>query len=101
MTCSGAPNIFPIPIEGTFDDAQRVIKELFEDLAFKEEAALSAVNSINLARILAQSIYYLAAYRAAPERNREAMSASSSPPGTSETSSPAGSPAGWDSPPTS
>ncbi len=73
MTCTGAPNIFPIPIEGSFDDAQRVIKELFGDLAFKEEAALSAVNSINLARILAQSIYYLAAYRQLPAGNREAV----------------------------
>jgi threonine synthase len=71
MTCTGAPNIFPIPVEGSFDDAQRVIKDLFGDLPFKEETALSAVNSINLARILAQSIYYLAAYRQLPANNRE------------------------------
>ena len=62
MTCTGAPNIFPIPIEGTFDDAQRIVKELFSDLEFKKSARLSAVNSINLARVLAQSIYYLHAH---------------------------------------
>jgi threonine synthase len=70
MTCTGASNIYPIPIEGSFDDAQRIIKELFGDLELKEKAALSAVNSINLARILAQSIYYISAYQQLPEKNR-------------------------------
>ena len=70
MTCTGAANIYPIPIEGSFDDAQRIIKELFGDLELKEKAALSAVNSINLARILAQSIYYISAYQQLPEGNR-------------------------------
>lgn len=70
MTCTGAANIFPIPIEGSFDDAQRIIKELFGDLELKKKAALSAVNSINLARILAQSIYYVAAYQQLPVKNR-------------------------------
>ncbi|NNE90180.1 MAG: threonine synthase [Verrucomicrobiales bacterium] len=62
MTCTGAKNIFPIPIEGTFDDAQRIVKELMGDLDLKEKLRLSAVNSINIARILAQSIYYVHAF---------------------------------------
>ena len=36
MTCTGAENVFPLAIEGTFDDAQRTVKELFGDLAFRE-----------------------------------------------------------------
>ena len=58
----GASNVYPIAIEGTFDDAQKTVKEIFSDLSFREEVGLSAVNSINLARILAQSVYYLFAW---------------------------------------
>lgn len=61
MTCTGEPNIFPIPIKGSFDDAQRIVKDLFGDLEFKRRARLSAVNSINLARVLAQAVYYVSA----------------------------------------
>lgn len=66
MTCTGAANIFPIAIDGSFDDAQDIVKELFGDLAFKAQANLSAVNSINLARVLAQSVYYLHAINSLP-----------------------------------
>ena len=67
MTCTGADNVFPLAIEGTFDDAQKTVKDLFGDLSFRESIGLSAVNSINLARILAQSVYYLYAWlRLAP-----------------------------------
>ena len=59
MTCTDAGNVFPLAIEGTFDDAQSTVKELFSDLTFRKEVGLSAVNSINLARILAQTVYYL------------------------------------------
>ena len=59
MTCTGAENVFPIAIDGTFDDAQKTVKDLFADLDFRSSVHLSAVNSINLARILAQSVYYL------------------------------------------
>jgi threonine synthase len=62
MTCTGASNVYPIAIEGTFDDAQRTVKELFGDTEFTKTVGLSAVNSINLARILAQSVYYLYAW---------------------------------------
>ena len=62
MTCTESDNVFPLAIEGTFDDAQRAVKEIFSDLDFKKKVGLSAVNSINLARILAQSVYYLFAW---------------------------------------
>ena len=71
MTCTGAENVFPIAIEGTFDDAQRTVKELFADLEFRASVDLSAVNSINLARILAQSVYYLYAWLRLPYEERE------------------------------
>ncbi len=71
MTCTGAKNIYPIPIEGTFDDAQRIVKDLFADHEFKHQVRLSAVNSINLARVLAQSIYYVHAFMQLPAENSD------------------------------
>lgn len=73
MTCTGAKNIFPIPIEGNFDDAQRIVKELMGDLNFKKKAKLSAVNSINLARILGQMIYYVHGFMQLPPENRSSV----------------------------
>lgn len=67
MTCTGADNVFPLAIKGSFDDAQTAMKTVFEDRAFAEEVGLSAVNSINLARILAQCVYYLSAFFRLPE----------------------------------
>ncbi|WP_337954686.1 threonine synthase [Sedimenticola selenatireducens] len=55
-------NVHNIAITGTFDDGQRIVKELFNDLAFKQEYTLGAVNSINWARILAQVVYYFYAW---------------------------------------
>lgn len=71
MTCTDAGNVFPIAIDGTFDDAQQTVKELFADLEFREDVHLSAVNSINLARILAQSVYYLYAWLKLPPCDRD------------------------------
>ena len=71
MTCTEAGNVFPIPIEGTFDDAQALVKEAYADRQFVEQVHLSAVNSINLARILAQSVYYVYAWHRLPEHARE------------------------------
>ena len=71
MTCTGAKNIFPIPIKGTFDDAQAIVKELMIDLKFKEEMRLSAINSINVVRVLAQCVYYIHAYTQLPPDNRD------------------------------
>ena len=71
MTCTGAKNVFPLAIEGTFDDAQKSVKDIFLDHSFKENIGLSAVNSINLARILAQSVYYLYAWLKLDENDRK------------------------------
>ncbi len=62
MTTIHDDNVLNLAIEGTFDDAQRIIKELFGDAAFKEHYHLRAINSINIARILAQITYYFYAY---------------------------------------
>lgn len=74
MTCTGAPNVYPIAITGSFDDAQRIVKDLFADLEFKAAQHLSAVNSINLARVLAQAIYFIWAARQLPEDERAGAS---------------------------
>lgn len=71
MTCTGADNVFPLAIKGSFDDAQTAMKTVFEDRAFAGEVGLSAVNSINLARILAQCVYYLYAFFRLPAAERE------------------------------
>jgi threonine synthase len=70
MTTVGQPNVHALAIEGTFDDCQRIVKELFSDLTFRDEMQLSGVNSINWGRILAQIVYYFvgAVALGAPER---------------------------------
>lgn len=66
MTCTGAENVFALAIDGSFDDAQALLKEIFGDQDFRQEQRLSAVNSINLARGLAQCVYYLYAWLRLP-----------------------------------
>jgi threonine synthase len=61
MTTNGAPNVHNLAIEGTFDDCQRIVKELFADQAFAREVALGGVNSINWGRIAVQASYYIKA----------------------------------------
>ena len=58
MTTVDKPGVHAIAIEGSFDDCQDIVKALFNDLPFRDELALSGVNSINWARILAQIVYY-------------------------------------------
>lgn len=58
MTTVTDDNVFNLAVEGTFDDAQSIVKEIFSDLDYKEKHALGAVNSINWARVLAQVVYY-------------------------------------------
>ncbi|WOO42633.1 threonine synthase [Rubellicoccus peritrichatus] len=70
MTTTGATNVYPISITGSFDDGQAAVKDLFGDLEFKAEYHLSAINSINLARILAQCVYYIWAWLRLPEAAR-------------------------------
>ena len=62
MTCTGAANVHALAVDGSFDDAQRVLKNIFGDHEFSRTHLLSAVNSINLARVLAQCVYYLYAW---------------------------------------
>jgi len=62
MTTVTDPNVFNLAIQGTFDDGQSIVKEIFGDLNFKREHALGAVNSINWARVLAQIVYYFYAW---------------------------------------
>lgn len=58
MTTVMAPNVHNIAVEGTFDDAQALVKAMFNDPAFSGRFHLSAVNSINWARLMAQVVYY-------------------------------------------
>ncbi len=59
MTTVDAANIHNIAIEGTFDDCQDLVKAAFNDLALRDALKLSAVNSINWARVAAQIVYYV------------------------------------------
>jgi threonine synthase len=70
MTTVAAANVHAIAVDGSFDDCQDIVKALFGDLAFRDRWNLGAINSINWARIVAQSAYYVAAGVAlgAPER---------------------------------
>lgn len=61
MTTVDAPNVFNVAIEGTFDDCQDLVKALFADPTRREQLQLSAMNSINWARIAAQVVYYVSA----------------------------------------
>ncbi|HEY3777464.1 MAG TPA: threonine synthase [Rhizomicrobium sp.] len=58
MTTAPHANVHNIALEGTFDDAQALVKSLFADHLFANAMSLTAVNSINFVRIVAQSVYY-------------------------------------------
>lgn len=58
MTTLLAANVHNIAVDGSFDDCQALVKRLFNDAPFRAEMTLSAVNSINWARLLAQIVYY-------------------------------------------
>ncbi len=62
MTTVLDPNVFNLAVRGTFDDAQAIVKEIFNDLEFKDRHHLGAINSINWARVLAQVVYYVYAF---------------------------------------
>lgn len=61
MTTGGHANVHNIALEGSFDDAQSIVKALFAEKQFAREIGLTAVNSINFVRIAAQSVYYFTA----------------------------------------
>ncbi|MBT3191822.1 MAG: threonine synthase [Verrucomicrobia bacterium] len=58
MTTVLDANVFNLAVDGTFDDCQGILKQLFNDLSFRDRYCLGAVNSINWARVLAQVVYY-------------------------------------------
>jgi threonine synthase len=60
MTTTKAANVHALAIEGTFDDCQAIVKGMFNNHRFRDKVALSGVNSINWARIVAQVVYYFA-----------------------------------------
>ncbi|MBI1868695.1 MAG: threonine synthase [Methylocystis sp.] len=70
MTTAADANIHTIALRGTFDDAQAILKNLFRDEDFRDSVGLAGVNSINWARIVAQTVYYFtsAAALGAPAR---------------------------------
>lgn len=61
MTTVMDANVFNVAIRGSFDDGQAIVKEIFNDLPFKDAYHLGAINSINWARVLAQVVYYVKA----------------------------------------
>ena len=58
MTTPTGENVHALAIDGSFDDCQAQVKAMFNDFAFRDRMKLAAVNSINWARVLAQSVYY-------------------------------------------
>ena len=61
MTTITSPNVHTVAVDGTFDDCQDLVKAMFNDAPFREANSLSAVNSINWARVMAQTVYYFTA----------------------------------------
>ena len=62
MTIHEESNIFNIAVEGNFDDCQNLVKSMFSDTVFANTINMSGVNSINWARIVAQTVYYFYSY---------------------------------------
>ncbi|WP_435162684.1 threonine synthase [Candidatus Pelagibacter bacterium nBUS_25] len=62
MTTGKDKNVFNIAIKGNFDDCQNLVKTMFADKNFSSDIKMSGVNSINWARIIAQSVYYFYSY---------------------------------------
>lgn len=61
MTTVRDDNVHNIALEGTFDDCQAIVKALFNDLEYRDRLSLAGINSINWARVMAQSVYYATA----------------------------------------
>ena len=59
MTTLEAPNVHAVAVDGTFDDCQDLVKAMFADETFRRDMQLSALNSINWARVMAQIVYYV------------------------------------------
>ena len=73
MTSVSDANIFNIAVEGTFDDCQKIVKDLFADRLLAEQLSLGGVNSINWVRLAVQVVYYFTT-AAALGRLRDSLS---------------------------
>ena len=71
MTTVMSENVYNIAVEGTFDDCQKIVKDLFVSNKLKNETTLSAINSINWARIISQTVYFFWAYIQAKKFNKK------------------------------
>lgn len=71
MACTGAGNVHAVAIQDTFDAAQAIVKELFQEGDFRTRNNLAAVNSINISRVLAQCVYYFYAWFRLPREARK------------------------------
>ncbi len=67
MTTVDSPNVHAVAVDGTFDDCQDLVKAMFADEQLRRDSNLSAVNSINWARVMAQIVYYVTASQAFAE----------------------------------
>ena len=70
MTTGKEKNVFNIAVDGNFDDCQNLVKAMFADKSFSKAIKMSGVNSINWARIIAQSVYYFYSYFLIEENNK-------------------------------
>ncbi len=70
MACTNADNVYAVAVKGTFDAAQAIVKELFQENDLRNRYNLAAVNSINISRVLAQCVYYFYAWFRLPEEAR-------------------------------
>ena len=70
MTTGNEKNVFNIAIKGNFDDCQNLVKAMFADKTFSTSIKMSGVNSINWARIIAQSVYYFYSYFLTKDRSK-------------------------------
>jgi threonine synthase len=61
-------NIIAVEVDGTFDDCQSLVKQAFQDIELNKKYSLSSANSINVARLLPQSLYYFLAYKQMKQR---------------------------------
>ena len=74
MTSVLDPHVHCIAVQGSFDECQAIMKEIFNDLPFKSRYRLGAINSVNWARLLAQIVYYVYATLALDDGGRKRVS---------------------------
>jgi len=70
MTTGKYENVFNLAVRGNFDDCQNLVKSMFSDKNFSNQIKMSGVNSINWARIIAQSVYYFYSYFLVKNENK-------------------------------